>query len=169
MLFYLIETEMGWASIAGKDRKISGMEFPVEEINLALSIAGDRWPDASETDEDFSGEAFHIASYFAGKRVDFEGELDYRSAGEFDVRIWELVRSIPYGETRSYGWIADAIAKPFAARAVGQALGRNKIPLIVPCHRVLRSDGGLGGFGLGLEWKKRLLTLEGVSAFLDHK
>jgi len=74
--------------------------------------------------------------------------------------VWQATRLIPYGETRSYLWVAVQIGKPGAARAVGQALGRNPLPVIVPCHRVIAADGGLGGFTGGLEMKRRLLELE---------
>ncbi len=72
---------------------------------------------------------------------------------------------IPRGETRSYTWVAEQVGRPRAVRAVGQAVGANPIPLVLPCHRVLRSDGSLGGFGGGLELKKALLRLEKVSGF----
>jgi len=74
--------------------------------------------------------------------------------------VWQATRLIPYGETRSYLWVAVQIGKPGAARAVGQALGRNPLPVIIPCHRVIASDGGLGGFTGGLVMKRRLLELE---------
>jgi methylated-DNA-[protein]-cysteine S-methyltransferase len=76
--------------------------------------------------------------------------------------VLETVRSIPHGEVRSYGWVARQIGKPKAARAVGQALAANPMPLVVPCHRVIGSDGSLTGFTGGLKMKKRLLELEGV-------
>ena len=74
--------------------------------------------------------------------------------------VWEATRLIPYGETRSYGWVAKQIGKPHAARAVGQALGKNPFLIIVPCHRVIAGDGTLGGFGGGLEMKQTLLEME---------
>jgi methylated-DNA-[protein]-cysteine S-methyltransferase len=77
--------------------------------------------------------------------------------------VWEKARLIPYGETRSYMWLARQIGKPQAARAVGQALGRNPLPVIVPCHRVIASDGSPGGFTGGLHRKKMLLKLEGLA------
>jgi methylated-DNA-[protein]-cysteine S-methyltransferase len=83
------------------------------------------------------------------------------SSTQFQRRVWLATRQIPYGDVRSYGEIARAIDSPHAARAVGQALGRNPLLIVVPCHRVLRSDGDLGGFGAGLGKKRALLTLEG--------
>ena len=102
-----------------------------------------------------------LAEYFAGERRDF----DLRLAPEgtpFERSVWDELRKIPFGETRSYGEIAQAIGRPGAARAVGRANGANPIPIVVPCHRVLRSGGGLGGYGGGLPMKEALLRLEGV-------
>ena len=80
----------------------------------------------------------------------------------FQREVWEATRLIAYGEARSYQWVAGQIKKPKATRAVGQALGSNPLPIIVPCHRVLASDGKLGGFTGGLDMKKNLLHLEGL-------
>ncbi|HEY0513475.1 MAG TPA: MGMT family protein, partial [Thermoanaerobaculia bacterium] len=79
----------------------------------------------------------------------------------FERSVWDELRRIPFGETRSYGEIAQAIGRPGAARAVGRANGANPIPIVVPCHRVIGSDGSLTGFGGGLEAKSRLLEIEG--------
>lgn len=101
-----------------------------------------------------------LKSYFAGHKADFPDKLDLSGATTFRREVWEITRLIPYGETRSYAWVAMQIRKPKAVRAVGQALGRNPLPIIVPCHRVLASNGGLGGFSGGLEMKRFLLRLE---------
>jgi methylated-DNA-[protein]-cysteine S-methyltransferase len=101
-----------------------------------------------------------LAEYFAGERREF----DLRLAPEgtpFERSVWEELRRIPFGETRSYGEIAGAIGRPGAARAVGRANGANPIPIVVPCHRVIGADGSLTGFGGGLEAKSRLLEIEG--------
>ncbi len=90
----------------------------------------------------------------------FPDELDLSTATPFQRQVWEKTRLIPYGETRSYSWVAEQIGKPGAARAVGQALGRNPLPIIIPCHRVVASDGKLCGFAGGLGMKRRLLSLE---------
>ncbi len=100
-----------------------------------------------------------IAYAEAGKPLP-ELPLDLNRGTPFDLEVWEALRQIPFGETRSYGWIARELGRPGAARAVGHACGRNPIPLFVPCHRVLASDGGLGGFSAGLALKESLLRLE---------
>lgn len=89
----------------------------------------------------------------------FDGPLDMRGTF-FEKKVWSALKKIPYGQTRSYKEIAEGIGHPKAFRAVGNANGRNSIPLIIPCHRVIESNGGLGGFGHGLKVKKQLLKLE---------
>ena len=103
-----------------------------------------------------------LEQYFAGKRTTFDVALDLVGT-EFQVQAWRALCRIPFGKTISYGQQASNIKKPKAFRAVGSANGKNPIPIIVPCHRVVASDGSLGGYALGLKMKKQLLTLEGVS------
>lgn len=79
---------------------------------------------------------------------------------EFERQVYLVVSAIPYGETRTYKWVAEQIGRPNAVRAVGRALNRNPLPILVPCHRVVKSNGELGGYKFGLELKKRLLELE---------
>lgn len=105
-----------------------------------------------------------LDEYFAGKRREFEIEVDLSGLTPFQRRVLEVTRTIPYGETRSYGEVAAAAGKPKAARAVGQALGRNPVGIVIPCHRVVASDGSLHGFTAsgGLKAKRFLLELEGA-------
>ena len=103
-----------------------------------------------------------LGQYFAGKRTSFDVALDLVGT-EFQVKAWRALCRIPFGKTISYGQQAANIKKPKAFRAVGSANGKNPIPIIVPCHRVVTSDGSLGGYSLGLKMKKQLLALEGVS------
>ena len=103
-----------------------------------------------------------LREYFDGKRRKFSVRLDF-SGTDFQNEVWNALRTIPFGETRSYGEIADQIGRRRAVRAVGAATGRNPIPIIVPCHRVIGANGTLTGFAGGLEAKARLLALEGGS------
>ena len=103
-----------------------------------------------------------LDQYFAGKRTSFDVALDLVGT-DFQVQAWRALCRIPFGKTISYGQQASNIKKPKAFRAVGSANGKNPIPIIVPCHRVVASDGSLGGYSLGLKMKKQLLALEGVS------
>jgi O-6-methylguanine DNA methyltransferase len=102
-----------------------------------------------------------LEEYFAGKRREFTFPLDLRGT-DFQLACWRALLAIPYGETRSYADIARAIGRPHACRAVGMANNRNPVAIVVPCHRVIASDGTLCGYGGGLDIKRRLLELEGA-------
>ncbi|MDO8715581.1 MAG: methylated-DNA--[protein]-cysteine S-methyltransferase [Dehalococcoidales bacterium] len=108
----------------------------------------------------FTGLIERLKAYFDGSKVAFTDTLDLSAATLFQAKVWEITRLIPYGETRSYRWVAEQMGQPAAVRAVGQALARNPLPVITPCHRVIGSDGNLGGFSYGLEMKQTLLRLE---------
>ena len=101
-----------------------------------------------------------LDEYFAGRRTAFDLPLEYPGS-PFQRRVWDALRRIPYGETRSYAQLAREIGAPGSARAVGTANGANRIAIVIPCHRVIAADGGLGGYGGGLWRKLRLLELEG--------
>lgn len=102
--------------------------------------------------------------YFDGESVDFrEIPVKIEMGTDFQNSVWDAIHQIPYGEVRSYKWIAEQIDRPKAMRAVGSATGSNPITIIIPCHRVIRSNGNLGGYGGGLERKRQLLSLEGYS------
>jgi O-6-methylguanine DNA methyltransferase len=103
-----------------------------------------------------------LDAYFNGSLTKFNCAIDFIEGTSFQQEVWHTTHKIPFGSVVTYKEIAQRIARPKAFRAVGQALGSNPIAIIVPCHRVISSDGTLGGFGLGLEMKKHLLTLEGI-------
>ena len=119
---------------------------------------------SSETAVDATiAEAFEqLAQYFDGRRRIFDLPLDLSAGTDFQQAVWRGCREVAFGATESYGGLARRIGRPGAMRAVGGALGANPIPIVVPCHRIVRSDGALGGFGGGLDMKRRLLDLEGV-------
>jgi methylated-DNA-[protein]-cysteine S-methyltransferase len=104
-----------------------------------------------------------LSAYFAGRLREFELPLDWSLSSGFNRQVLrELSAGVPYGTVVGYGDLAGRAGQPGAAQAVGAAMGSNPLPVVVPCHRVVESDGGLGGFGGGLETKRRLLALEGV-------
>ena len=106
--------------------------------------------------------AEQIREYTERRRRVFEVELEVESGGEWERRVWQALRAIPYGETRSYGQIAALLGDSTKARAVGWANAANPIPLVIPCHRVIGADRGLTGFGGGIEAKIKLLAHEGA-------
>ncbi len=104
-----------------------------------------------------------LEDYFKGKRQTFDGSLDLIGT-PFQKQVWQQLLQIPYGQTTTYGELAQAIGRPKAVRAVGGAVGRNPVMIVVPCHRVIGKDGSLTGFGGGLPLKKELLSLEQENA-----
>jgi O-6-methylguanine DNA methyltransferase len=98
--------------------------------------------------------------FLSGEAQSFHGPFDLIRGTVFDRKVWRTLLSIPYGQTRSYAWVARRIGRPRAFRAVGRSCGRNPIPIVIPCHRVVSKSGGLGGYTGGLQFKERLLHLE---------
>ena len=103
-----------------------------------------------------------LAEYFKGRRSTFDIPLDLQAGTEFQQSVWRALMAIPRGDTTSYGLLSQRIGRPAAARAVGAAVGRNPVSVVVPCHRVLGADGSLTGYAGGLERKSALLKLEGA-------
>jgi methylated-DNA-[protein]-cysteine S-methyltransferase len=106
-------------------------------------------------------------SYFAGIDVRFDFPLDLSGTG-FERAVWEILKTIPHGEVRSYGWVARMVGRPGGARAVGNACGKNPVPIIVPCHRVILSSGMIGGYSGGKGMKRALLEIEGAKVLRDR-
>jgi len=142
-------------------RGLAMLTLPRPTRQSALDELRARYPTAVLAEETVLGDLpERLRRYLAGERVDFPQALDLTAGTPFQQQVWAVLRRIPAGETRSYGWVAAAIGQPKAARAVGQAVGANPINIIVPCHRVVGSDGSLTGYGGGLPLKQRLLDLE---------
>jgi methylated-DNA-[protein]-cysteine S-methyltransferase len=164
-LFYAVfRTPSGWVGILGSSDGLIRTTLPLPSEKEVISSLGNDFRRAALSPHRFEDLVKRFRTYFSGRRADFPDELDFGEATPFQREVWQATRKIPFGQTRSYGWLAGQIGKPGAARAVGQALSRNPLPIVVPCHRVLAGDGGLGGFSGGLETKKYLLTLEKTSA-----
>lgn len=161
--YTLFETELGWMGLVGSAAGLRHTVLPQPSPEAVLNLLTRGLPEAIADPSPFGDLLLRLRRYLAGEQVPFDDELDLTGATPFSRDVWQATRLIPYGETRSYGWIAQQIGRPRALRAVGQALGRNPLPIVVPCHRVLGKDGSLCGFGGGLEMKKRLLELEASS------
>jgi len=101
-----------------------------------------------------------LMAYFCGNLTEFTLEFSLKEGTEFEKKVWLATKDVPYGETRTYKWLAEKIARPGAFRAVGQALSKNPLPIIIPCHRIIESDGDIGGYSEGVEIKRRLLEME---------
>jgi methylated-DNA-[protein]-cysteine S-methyltransferase len=143
------------------------MNSPIGELLLfgdghalqGLFMGGTPDPNWQRDDHAYKEARAQLREYFAGTRTEFDLDLDMRGT-DFQRKVWDALLTIPYGETRSYGEIARQIGRPDRARAVGAANGQNPVSIIVPCHRVIGSDGSLVGYGGGLERKRILLDLE---------
>jgi methylated-DNA-[protein]-cysteine S-methyltransferase len=158
--YTVFKTKLGWVGILASKAGLRAVTLPQNTQKQAFNSLGEQAKRAVLSKELFSDLTEKFQDYYSGKENSFSVELDFSNASAFQKQVWEAARLIPYGETRSYGWVARQIGKPKAARAVGQALGKNPFLIVVPCHRVIAGDGTLGGFGGGLEMKKTLLELE---------
>ncbi len=160
-LFYtVIKTKLGWIGVLASRAGLRAVTSPQNTQQQALDSLGKQAKQAILSPELFSDLEQRLQEYYAGKKTSFSDNLDFSNATAFQKQVWQAARLIPRGETRSYGWLARQIGKPAAARAVGQALGKNPFLIVVPCHRVIAGNGTLGGFGGGLEMKQALLELE---------
>jgi len=170
LAFELFDTSLGWMGIVGSHKGIKRIILPQKSKEAVFCQVMNYDCVTEEQSLVMFGDLPHrLRRYLEGEPVDFPDKLDMVEATHFEHGVWRLVRTIPYGETRSYGWVASRLGLPKAARAVGQALGRNPLPIIIPCHRVVRNDGSLGGFGGGLDMKTLLLCLERTADGLtDH-
>jgi methylated-DNA-[protein]-cysteine S-methyltransferase len=159
-----LETPLGPVDLAFSAAGLHELAFAGKNDSApeASAVSGDETkPPGSETLKKWHSQIVQaLEDYFAGKTMAFENlPLDLKG-GPFHLRVWEELQKIPPGETVSYGELARRLGNPRASRAVGQACGANPIPLIVPCHRVIASNGSLGGFSAGLERKRWLLAHE---------
>ncbi len=155
----LSRARAGWAGVAATDRGVTGVVLPRSSKKDVERYMGSCVPSAAGSA--IGARAVRLLRrYFSGGRVTFDLPLDLGHATLFQRAVWKAAQTIPYGETRSYAWVAKRIGRPRAARAVGNALGANPLPVVIPCHRVVGSAGRLGGFTGGLELKKMLLALE---------
>ena len=152
MLYRTMESPVGQLTLAGRAGRLQHLRM------VDQTYEPDR-TDWLRDDTAFADAVAQLEEYFSGQRRDFDIELDFGGT-PFQRRVWTALTTIPYGETRTYGQIARQIDAPGAFRAVGLANGHNPIGIIVPCHRVIGTNGSLTGYGGGLERKRMLLGLE---------
>jgi methylated-DNA-[protein]-cysteine S-methyltransferase len=150
--FRTVDSPVGPLTLAGRDGRLMHLRM----IDQTYEPSHDGW---QRDDVAFPDAVGQLESYFAGERFEFDIELELVGT-PFQRNVWAALLTIPYGETRSYGEIAAQIGSPGAFRAVGLANGHNPIGIIVPCHRVIGSNGSLTGYGGGLDRKRALLALE---------
>jgi O-6-methylguanine DNA methyltransferase len=165
----VFHTHFGWAGVCATEEGISRIVLPKKNkkaVERELTSAECRVRSSGKEGSSalcmLTKARGLLRQYFSGERVSFDLPLDMRYHTTFQQAVWQAAAEIPFGETRSYGWIAKRIRNPKAVRAVGQALGANPVPLFIPCHRVISSTGTLGGFSGGIGMKEKLLELEKV-------
>lgn len=149
---------IGHMLLVASERGLRSLEFDYEKKKL---VAARQNPELIESDAALAETRRQLDQYFAGRLREFTVALDLHGT-DFQLRCWNALLKIPYGETRSYAYQARAVGSPRGFRAVGMANHDNPIAIVVPCHRVITSDHKLGGYGGGLEVKEKLLTLEGA-------
>jgi methylated-DNA-[protein]-cysteine S-methyltransferase len=152
MRWSVVSTPIGGVGVAVDGAAVCGVTFGAE---AAGSVDGAAKPPALLAEAERQ-----LRAYFAGQSTRFALPTVIRRGSDFERAVWDVIASIPYGETLSYGEIARSVGQPEAAQAVGTACNRNPLPIIVPCHRVIGADGKLVGFGGGLHRKRWLLQLE---------
>ena len=150
IFFDTLRTSLGTLRLIFSDGFLIGISF--EDKNPPGTLLATN-PVSAQTKKELS-------EYFSGERTFFTCRTMFTVGTAFEKKVWEMLREIPYGETRTYKWLAEKVGKPQAFRAVGRALGKNPIPIIVPCHRIIESDGTLGGYSSGIDIKRRLLEIE---------
>ena len=156
--FSKLDSEIGTISVISTGKGISRVIFGRDGFKEYVSgLNGAKLVEGGEVEESLN----KIKLYLEGKLKEFHIKVDLSSGTPFQVSVWRELLKIPYGKVKTYGEVADKIGKPLTARAVGNAVGANPIPIIVPCHRVVATSG-LGGYSCGIEIKKKLLRAEGV-------
>jgi len=156
--FSRFDSSLGRIFVLSTSKGVSHITFDINEFEKGLTnLDAVRFLEGGEAKRATE----QLRLYLEGKLKKFQVNLDISSGTPFEVSIWKELLKIPYGEVRTYGEIGRKIRNPHAARAVGNAVGANPIPIIIPCHRVVASNG-IGGYSCGVEIKKKLLEIEGM-------
>ncbi len=159
---YVVETRLGWIGIVYTSRGIRSLQLPHAARGDAQAALERAFP-GGLVREDVPDEIVReLRDYAEGRCRRFDLNVDLSAVRPFQRTVLTAIAKIPFGQTRTYAWVAREIGAPKAARAGGQALHTNPIPIIIPCHRIIASNGGLGGYGGGLPLKRKLLQLEGA-------
>ena len=151
---YILKNKYGSIGINTSIKGIKEIRIGVKPNKISYA--------AKQPDKNLSRLVTLLKNYFQGKKVNFNIRYDISHLPVFTQKVLYNVKKIPYGKTTTYSQIAKRIGRPKASRAVGQAVGSNPLPILIPCHRVIRKDGSLGGFAYGLNWKKTLLKIENI-------
>ncbi len=160
--FYLCETKLGWIGLALSENGLRATTTPRPSRDEALREISEVGAIEPAREDEAGDLPRRLRAFAEGGHVALTAEIDWDGLAGFRRAVLEETMRIPAGETRSYGWLAQKVGSPRAARAVGRVMATNPLPVVVPCHRVVASDGSLHGYGGGLDTKAALLRLEGA-------
>jgi methylated-DNA-[protein]-cysteine S-methyltransferase len=158
----LTETPIGTLLVGATDRGLCRILFRPDPEAAREQLAREYGPRVLRTGKPLDRARRELDEYFGGRRTEFDLELDLRLVPEFHLDVLRELAKVPYGQVTTYGTLAQRVGRPTAARAVGTVMNRNRIPIVLPCHRVIGANGSLVGYGGGLDVKERLLRLEGA-------
>ncbi len=166
----IFKSPWGWMGIAESSKGIEAIVLPKRSKRAVESElrAQSNEPLQYGESERLETARRQLLDYVAGKRNAFDVPLDLSKGTSFQRHVWRTLQRVPYGKLRSYQWIAARVGGPHYARAVGNAVGANPLPIVVPCHRIVAHDASLGGFSGGLSMKRKLLSLEGTLTQLQQ-
>lgn len=154
-------SSLGNIVLVAKNERLVSLSVTRQSDMVTLRGLRAEHPEGVQSDRPFRKTLLQLNRYLKGERTEFETDVDISHLPGFTRAVLDEVRHIPFGETRSYAWIARTLGKGSASRAVGQAVKKNPVPIIIPCHRVVRQDGSIGGFSMENVSKEYLLRLEG--------
>lgn len=143
--FDTVTTPLGRLHLIFSGKKLCGVSFTRPRLKPGKA------PDSLKRE---------LREYFEGRRRRFSQGIVFEGGTEFEQAVWRALKEVPYGETRTYKWLAEQVGRPKATRAVGQALAKNPVPIVLPCHRIIESHGDIGGYSSGVNIKRRLLEME---------
>ena len=164
LCYDLVPTALGWIGVVASPRGLRRVTVPSATPERALQLLGTEALQARRQAGAFEDLRQRLQRHLQGDKVSLDDPLDLEGAPAFFRAAWVACRTIPRGEVRSYGWLAAAAGRPGAVRAAGQAMARNPIAILIPCHRVVGASGSLVGYGGGVELKAALLKAEGVGS-----
>lgn len=167
----IFNSPWGWMGIAESSKGIQAIVLPKRSKRAVESDlrAQSKEPLQQEESAQLEAARDQLLDYLAGRRNTFDVPIDLSQGTSFQRQVWRTLQRVPFGKLRSYQWIAARVGGRHYARAVGNAVGANPLPIVVPCHRIVAHDASLGGFSGGLSMKRKLLLLEGTLPMLRSK
>lgn len=165
----VFETPWGWMGISETYKGIDSIVLPKRSKQAVLSGLNGNYEGAACSSNRLQAAQQQLLDYLSGMRQTFDLPLDLSKGTAFQRQVWRTLQAVPYGKLRSYQWVATRVGGRHYARAVGNAVGANPLPILIPCHRIVAQDASLGGFSGGLPTKRKLLTLEGTLRYLKAR